>query len=421
MTDPADIVRAATIGRRAPIGRIRYAAERITAALDRDADPAVNLIAVRTILEGVADELESAPEFPLPIRADGSHHYVSTSCACVGQGLMADGRTGHEYCQAMTGYQGAKRGGLAKCCGAPCQCACHRGDHCSTCGVLVEPLGMVRHHRTVHATTEQLAEDGPAPECASEEGFCDGHGFHRRAPEPPSRTWTVTTTVAAPTPADAEHWAGTLRDLQLAEHGEHMDLQIEVAPVVAESPVYVEPLPRTYAWRCASGDHPGSRWGSGGFTSPDMARHDYAAHVHLHHAPPSTVGAAAGDEQQDVPLADWERELLASPAPRHCSTACEPGCGEICHEDHQPRGQRDHEPEDCPGFNRARHWLFGHWFPNRRGKPLPSMQETAQQAINDLAERGIRLVVPGYETPPGPTWPFGVQRGDWVTLFEELW
>lgn len=69
MTDPADIVRAATIGRRAPIGRIRYAAERISAVLDRGADPAVNLLAVRTILEGVADELEAAP-LPAPATRD---------------------------------------------------------------------------------------------------------------------------------------------------------------------------------------------------------------------------------------------------------------------------------------------------------------------------------------------------------------
>jgi hypothetical protein len=49
-------------------------------------------------------------------------------------------------------------------------------------------------------------------------------------------TWTVTTTVTAPTPGDAEHWAGTLRDLQLAEHGKHMQLDIVVAPVVSETP-----------------------------------------------------------------------------------------------------------------------------------------------------------------------------------------
>lgn len=125
MTDPADIVRAVTIGRRAPIGRIRYAAERISAVLDRGADPAVNLLAVRTILEGVAEELDAAPEFPLPIRPDGTHFYVSTGCVH-GDAVMIDGRTGHEYCQGMTGLNGAKRGGQAKCCGAPCQCTCHK-------------------------------------------------------------------------------------------------------------------------------------------------------------------------------------------------------------------------------------------------------------------------------------------------------
>jgi hypothetical protein len=102
MTDPADIVRAATIGRRAPIGRIRYAAERISAVLDRGADPAVNLLAVRTILDGVADELDAAPEFPLPIRADGTHYYVSTYCV--------DGQ--HAACRLT-----------CKCCSQPCQCA----------------------------------------------------------------------------------------------------------------------------------------------------------------------------------------------------------------------------------------------------------------------------------------------------------
>lgn len=73
-----------------------------------------------------AEKPKTVPGFPLPIRPDGSHHYVSTSCACVGSDLMADGRPGHEYCRATTCYQGAKRGGLAKCCGAPCQCACHQ-------------------------------------------------------------------------------------------------------------------------------------------------------------------------------------------------------------------------------------------------------------------------------------------------------
>jgi hypothetical protein len=45
--------------------------------------------------------------------------------------------------------------------GLQCQDPSH-GDRCSTCGTLVEPYGMVRHHRAVHAAAEQLAEDGPA-------------------------------------------------------------------------------------------------------------------------------------------------------------------------------------------------------------------------------------------------------------------
>lgn len=80
MTIPDDIVRAATIGRRAPIGRIRYAAERISAVLDRGADPAVNLLAVRTILEGVADELDAAPEFPPRVE----RHCPTCSCGSAG-------------------------------------------------------------------------------------------------------------------------------------------------------------------------------------------------------------------------------------------------------------------------------------------------------------------------------------------------
>ena len=72
--------------------------------------------------------LLAQPEFPLPIRPDGTHWYVSTGCGCTGDKLMPDGRTGHQYCQDMTGYQGAKRGGQAKCCGAPCQCPCHQSE-----------------------------------------------------------------------------------------------------------------------------------------------------------------------------------------------------------------------------------------------------------------------------------------------------
>jgi hypothetical protein len=93
---------------------------------------------------------------------------------------------------------------------------------------------------------------------------------------------------------ETEKWTGL--DCQDPQHQAKADGQ--AAPVIPESPVYVEPLPRTYAWRCASEDHPSTRWGSGGFKSPDMAQHDYAAHVHLHHASASATGSAAGEEQR---------------------------------------------------------------------------------------------------------------------------
>ena len=46
----------------------------------------------------------------------GRHVYLSTGCLA--------GR--HDYCQSMTGQQGAKRGGRAKFSDARCICRCHR-------------------------------------------------------------------------------------------------------------------------------------------------------------------------------------------------------------------------------------------------------------------------------------------------------
>jgi hypothetical protein len=113
---------------RTPASKLRYILEQLAGVHAQDSAGQTRLIGAQMVLEQLAEELEAAPEFPLPIHPDGTHHYVSTSCACVGDNLMADRRTGHEYCQGMTGYQGAKRGGRAKCCGAPCQCACHQDD-----------------------------------------------------------------------------------------------------------------------------------------------------------------------------------------------------------------------------------------------------------------------------------------------------
>src|SRR5690348_18488703 len=126
--------------------------------------------------------LDARPEFPPPIRADGSHHYVSTACACTGDKLMPDGRTGHEYCAAMTGWQGAKRGGRAKCCGAPCQCPCHQGKSA--------------------AAARAVAAGGNAEDCPQCVGtnppypfLCPGH------PASPLRTPATPEATALPTQA----------------------------------------------------------------------------------------------------------------------------------------------------------------------------------------------------------------------------
>ncbi len=47
--------------------------------------------------------------------ANGEHYYLSTACF---HGL-------HSYCDAMTGYQGAKRPAQCKFCEANCTCTCH--------------------------------------------------------------------------------------------------------------------------------------------------------------------------------------------------------------------------------------------------------------------------------------------------------
>lgn len=83
-----------------------------------------------------------APEGAVGVRLDGDeqqhlllgkelrpetepHRYLSTGCHH-GDQVLPDGRTGHEYCQGMTGYQGVKRGGRCKFCDAPCKCPCHQ-------------------------------------------------------------------------------------------------------------------------------------------------------------------------------------------------------------------------------------------------------------------------------------------------------
>jgi hypothetical protein len=45
-------------------------------------------------------------------------------------------------------------------------------------------------------------------------------------------------------------------------------------------------------------------------------------------------------------------------------------------------------------------------------EPLPTMEETMQQVIDDLAMRGIRLVVPGFLTPWYDRAPLGIMPGE---------
>ena len=142
--------------------------------------PGVPLHHVFAVLEALrvvqrVDAAKVAPDSPEPraeprthqcpvggLKSDGSTHiYFSTGCRH-GDMVLPGGRTGHEYCQGETGAVGAKTPAVCKFCAALCQCGCHDGERCSTCGTLVEPLGMVLHHRAVHATAEQLAEDAPA-------------------------------------------------------------------------------------------------------------------------------------------------------------------------------------------------------------------------------------------------------------------
>lgn len=69
--------------------------------------------------------IDGEPEFPLPVRPDGTHWYYS--CGCLHEDLiLPDGRTGHEYCEGETGACGTKVPATCKHCGAPCACPNHR-------------------------------------------------------------------------------------------------------------------------------------------------------------------------------------------------------------------------------------------------------------------------------------------------------
>lgn len=62
-----------------------------------------------------ADDYRLSDRAKAYVRAAISHEYLSTGCY--------HGR--HDYCAAMTGYQGEKRPGRCKFCDARCICPCH--------------------------------------------------------------------------------------------------------------------------------------------------------------------------------------------------------------------------------------------------------------------------------------------------------
>lgn len=207
---------------------------------------------------------------------DGTHIYMSTSC------LHGE----HEHCKAMVGTTGEKRPGSCKWCDAVCRCPVCKHDMPGVAATdapdltreelqdLVDVQGLDLYRAQgllafIGEMCDAADRDGTAVTTERVRGWlgytgCGGvitlpegaaaalqeriaekrqrpvAGSNAPANEPAgpvaSSTWTVTTTVTAPTPGDAEHWAGTLRDLQLAEHGQHMRLDITVEPVVPETP-----------------------------------------------------------------------------------------------------------------------------------------------------------------------------------------
>ena len=143
------------------------------------------------------------------------------------------------------------------------------------------------------------------------------YGYHRDAPEAPSRTWTVTTTVTAPTPEDAERWAGGIAQMVQAEFGDSMRLEVVVAPVATpgngslptpattDMPIASRPFEGAeigitqdgqFAWRCDGGQGC-EGWVGLGLPTEEAAWSEFQRHVSDEHAPASPAGAATGEEQ----------------------------------------------------------------------------------------------------------------------------
>jgi hypothetical protein len=88
---------------RTPASKLRYVLEQLGGVHAQDSAGQTRLIGAQMVLEQLAEELEAAPEFPLPIRPDGTHAYVSTYC------VHGD----HAACRRV-----------CKSCPAECQCDC---------------------------------------------------------------------------------------------------------------------------------------------------------------------------------------------------------------------------------------------------------------------------------------------------------
>lgn len=186
-----------------------------------------------------------------------------------------------------------------------------------------------------------------------------------------SCTWTVTTTVTAPTPEDAERWADGIAQMVQTEFRDSMRPDVVVAPVATSGngplpapattdvPVASRPFEGAeigitpggqFAWRC-NGGQGCEGWVGLGLSSEEAAWAEFQRHVSDEHAPASAAGAATGEERPsvsvaldvpltpeekaefiecfeaartDVPLADWERELLAEPSTPPCHRCAAP-------------------------------------------------------------------------------------------------
>lgn len=87
------------------------------------------------------------------------HEYLSTGCL--------HGR--HDYCAAMTGWQGEKRPAQCKFCDARCVCDCHSCPTCS--GPVRETVGMIcQTCGTDYATPASAGEPKAQSKAASDLG-----------------------------------------------------------------------------------------------------------------------------------------------------------------------------------------------------------------------------------------------------------